>query len=130
MLDPAHTARVERRAAAREATRQGRRRLAALIAVVVVVLVVFLVSALGGSNSPRPRVANDRKTASSSPAAPVLDGGPLAPASFGGLAALWAPQNVVGAGPGTAAAYAAASKLSGLPGFLLIADRGNNRIVV
>jgi outer membrane protein assembly factor BamB len=43
---------------------------------------------------------------------------------------LWAPQNVVGDQPGTAAAYAAASKLPGLPGFLLIADRGNNRILV
>ena len=57
-------------------------------------------------------------------------GGPLAPASVGGLPSLWAAQNVVGAQPGTAAAYAAASRLPGLPGFLLIADRGNNRILV
>jgi hypothetical protein len=43
---------------------------------------------------------------------------------------LWAPQNVVARRPGTSAAYAAASRLAGLPGFLLIADRGNNRILV
>jgi hypothetical protein len=41
-----------------------------------------------------------------------------------------AVQHVVGDQPGTPAAYAAASKLSGLPGFLLVADRGNNRILV
>jgi hypothetical protein len=60
----------------------------------------------------------------------VVPGGPLVPASVGGLAALWAPQNVVGVQPGTAAAYEAASKLSGPPGYILIADRGNNRILV
>lgn len=32
--------------------------------------------------------------------------------------------------PGSSAAYAAASRLSGLPGYLLIADRGNDRILV
>ena len=55
---------------------------------------------------------------------------PLAPVAVGGRAALWAPHNVVGYQPGTAAAYTAASKLAGLPGYLLIADRGNNRILV
>jgi hypothetical protein len=60
----------------------------------------------------------------------VLDGGPLAPASVGGLAALWAPQNVVGAQSGTAVAYEAASRRAGLPGYLLIADRGNDRILL
>jgi hypothetical protein len=134
MLDPAHSARIERRAAAREATRQGRRRLAGLIAVVVVVLVVFLVSALGAGKSSHPPVASTPKSTpssvSSSHAPAVIDGGPLAPRSAGGLAALWAPANLVGAGPGTGAAYEAASKLTGLPGFLLIADRGNNRIQV
>ncbi len=43
---------------------------------------------------------------------------------------MWAAQNVVGSQPGTAAAYQAASKLGGLPGYILIADRGNNRILV
>jgi len=61
---------------------------------------------------------------------PVVDGGPLAPASAGGLAALWAPKNVVGSQPGTAAAYSVASRRTGLPGDLMIADRGNNRILV
>jgi hypothetical protein len=60
----------------------------------------------------------------------VVPGGPLAPASVGGLAALWSPRNVVGLQPGTAVAYQASSKLAGLPGYLLIADRGNNRILV
>src|SRR5207248_1745042 len=55
---------------------------------------------------------------------------PLAPAYVGGLASLWAPQNVVGARPGTAAAYEAASTRPGPAGFILIADRGNNRILV
>jgi DNA-binding beta-propeller fold protein YncE len=61
---------------------------------------------------------------------PVVDGGPLSPAAVGGLAALWAPQNVVGTQPGTAAAYEAASRVAGPGGYMLIADRGNNRILV
>src|SRR5207302_1400090 len=82
MLDPAHSARTERRAAAREATRQGRRRLAGLIAVVAVVLVLFLVSALGAGKSSHPPVASTPKSTSSSSHAPaVVDGGPLAPRS-------------------------------------------------
>jgi hypothetical protein len=36
----------------------------------------------------------------------------------------------VGSQPGTTIAYQAASKLPGLPGYILIADRGNNRILV
>ena len=36
----------------------------------------------------------------------------------------------MGTQPGTAAAYLAASSRSGLPGYLLIADRGNNRILI
>jgi PQQ-like domain len=59
-----------------------------------------------------------------------VPGGPLAPAAVGGLASLWAPQNVVGPQPRTAADYQAASRLQGLPGYLMIADRGNNRILV
>ncbi len=37
---------------------------------------------------------------------------------------------MVGDQPGTRLAYAIASKQPGLPGYLLIADRGNNRIIV
>jgi hypothetical protein len=123
MLDPADTARSERRAAARGATRR-RRQIAALAAAAVFALVVILVSA-GGSARPHGHTAAAHATREDPP-----DGGPLAPASVGGLPALWAPQNSVGTEPGTAAAYAGASKRSGLPGFLLIADRGNNRILV
>lgn len=87
------------------------------------VLVAVLAS---GGSSDRSRVTTGRRAVS----ARVLDGGPVAPASVGGLAALWAPENVVGSQPGTAAAYAAASRRTGLPGDLMIADRGNNRILV
>jgi hypothetical protein len=133
MLDPAHTDRLERRAAAREAIRR-RRRIAGLAVAAIVVLVVVLASA-GGSGSPKKAaVSASRPTAKIAAGAsrsdPAPSSGPLSPASAGGLPALWAPQNVVGNQPGTAAAYAAASKLAGLPGFLLIADRGNNRILV
>lgn len=90
-----------------------------LIAVVVVVL------STGGTSTPRRHSAKGvTKTLA------VVPGGPLAPRVNGGLAALWAPQNVVGAQPGTAAAYQRASKLAGLPGYLMIADRGNNRILI
>jgi hypothetical protein len=89
-------------------------------------VIVAGASALGGSSaSHRPGRA---VRATIKPA--VISGGPLAPASVGGLAALWARQNVVGAQPGTASAYEAASKRTGLPGYLMIADRGNNRILV
>jgi hypothetical protein len=135
MLDPAHTARLERRAAARGAIRR-RRLIAGLAAAAIVVVVLLLASGGGGSTPPHkaaapasPATATARG-AGSARAAPAVSGGPLSPASVGGLPALWAPQNVVGNQPGTAAAYAAASKRPGLPGFLLIADRGNNRILV
>lgn len=101
-------------------------------------LVVLVASASGGGSSHR----SARRSAGVPPAATAatmrtgarradpVSAGPLAPASAGGLAALWAAPNVVGNQPGTEAAYAAASRLTGLPGFLLIADRGNNRILV
>ena len=134
MLDPAHTARLERREAARGATRR-QRQIAGLAAAAIVALVVLLVVAFGGSSSTHPATSHARAATSSAPAggtrvASLRAGGPLAPASAGGLAALWAPQNIVGQQPGTAAAYAAAARIPGLPGFLLVADRGNNRILV
>jgi hypothetical protein len=131
MLDPAHTARSERRAAARVAIRR-QRQFAALAAALLFVVVVVLATA-GGGTRPHPQStarAKDSVLATTSTSRAPVAGGPLAPASAGGLAALWAPKNVVGTQPGTAAAYAIASKLPGLPGFLLIADRGNNRILV
>ncbi len=94
------------------------------MAVGALVAVTIAVSTGGESSKPRHLAgALARHNA-------VVPGGPLAPASVGGLAALWAPQNVVGTQPGTALAYEAASKRAGLPGYLLIADRGNDRILV
>lgn len=94
-----------------------------LLAGVTLIAVVVAVS-LSGRSTPH-------RHAAKAPMRPaVVPGGPLAPRIYGGLAALWAPQNVVGAQPGTAAAYDAASKLTGLPGYLMIADRGNNRILI
>ena len=95
------------------------------MAAVAAVGVLVAVLASAGSDD-RSRVTPGVERVS----ARVVDGGPLAPASVGGLAALWAPENVVGSQPGTAAAYSAASRRTGLPGDLMIADRGNNRILV
>jgi DNA-binding beta-propeller fold protein YncE len=116
--------RQRRRAASRQRVHR-QRRLAAL-AVLGAIVIALVIASSGGSSS-----HNAHRPADASHRAPVIvAGGPLAPAAVGGLAALWAPQNVVGTQPGTAAAYEAASKLSGLAGYLLIADRGNNRILV
>lgn len=117
-----------RREAARRRTRR-RRRLAGLGALVVIALIAVVASSGGGGS--RSRQDARRAAALAHPKAPaIVPGGPLAPARFGGLAALWAPQNVVGSQPGTASAYEAASKRTGLPGYLLIADRGNDRILI
>ena len=94
------------------------------MAMAAIGVLVAVLASLGSDGRSR---ANTRRRAGS---ARVSDGGPLAPASVGGLAALWAPENVVGSQPGTAAAYSAASLRTGLPGDLMIADRGNNRILV
>jgi hypothetical protein len=125
---------MERRAQAKRARRNRRVQLG-MIAAVVAAIVLVLVASRGGSTRPRRKPAAEagRAPATARPPAHVrapTDGGPLAPASVGGLAALWAPGNVVGGSPGTELAYSAASTLTGLPGFLLIADRGNNRILV
>jgi hypothetical protein len=128
MLDPAQQARIERRAKVRSATRRRRARVATAITIALAALVVGVLAGAGGSTRPSPTPTHEQTPPSTAP--PVIAGGPLAPASVGGLASLWAPQNVVGASRATAPAYAAASRLTGLPGFLLIADRGNNRILV
>jgi hypothetical protein len=119
---------MERRAKAKSDRRRRRIQIAAALAVAAAVIIVVAVAGNGGST--QQTTTRLRSHPDFARAARVIDGGPLAPASAGGLAALWAPGNIVGAQPGSAAAYAAASKLSGLPGFLLIADRGNNRILV
>jgi outer membrane protein assembly factor BamB len=124
----AASSREQRRAAARERTRRQRR--AAAISIAGLALVAALIAAVaggGGKSGTKPHTRG--KGAAKPPAGPV-DGGPLAPLAAGGLQALWAPQNVVATQPGTAAAYAAASQKPGPGGYILIADRGNNRILV
>jgi hypothetical protein len=111
-----------------------RRRAAAIVFLICAVVAIVIASSGGGSAKKQAqtvRAARDARAAHKrARPAPVIPGGPLAPASVGGLAALWAPSNVVGTQPGTAAAYSRASRLAGLPGYLLVADRGNNRIVI
>jgi hypothetical protein len=120
--------RLVRRAAARRRMHRRRRSTAATLVLALVVVGVVLGVGASGSSRRKGRGSAAARTAGKSPA--IVPGGPLAPAAFGGLAALWSPQNVVGSRPGTGAAYDAASKLNGLPGYLMIADRGNNRILV
>jgi hypothetical protein len=122
-MNSTDSARTARRAESRLRVRRQRRRVA--LAVLAAIVVAAVLVAKGSSSKSG---ARHRSSAAAPP--PVVDGGPLAPASVGGLAALWAPQNVVGIQPTTAAAYAAASKLPGPGGYILIADRGNNRILV
>jgi hypothetical protein len=106
---------------------RGRRRWRwATLGVVVALAAGLVVVATSGRSTPSRHV---RKTPAKR-STTVVSGGSLAPRAYGGLAALWAPGNVVGSQPGSAAAYQAASKLEGLPGYLMIADRGNNRILV
>jgi hypothetical protein len=113
--------RESRRAAQRLRVRR-QRLLAASLGVILVVVLVAALGSGGGQSAPSRPAAPKVK--------PVVDGGPLAPTAVGGLASLWAPQNVVGTQPGTAAAYQAASTVPGPGGYMLIADRGNNRILV
>jgi hypothetical protein len=120
------TSRHRRRETSRRRVHR-RRRLAWVAGLATLAAVASIASC--GKDSRSHATSTQARTAR--PAQPaVVPGGPLAPARYGGLAALWAPQNVVGTQPGTAAAYEAASKLPGLPGYLLIADRGNDRILI
>jgi hypothetical protein len=134
MLDPRQAERLERRAAAKRARIRRERRVGGAVAAAVAALIVIaiLIATAGGDKPAAHRTTPARaaRTRPKSPRVIPTDGGPIAPAAYGGLAALWAPQNVVGDQPGTAAAYGRASRLAGLPGYLLIADRGNNRILV
>jgi hypothetical protein len=122
MLDPRQAERLERRAAAKRARVRERQVVAALAAALLVVIAILI--ATTGMDKRTARPAAPARTVETP--APIVPGGPIAPASVGGLAALWAPQNVVAEQPGTATAYARASRLAGLPGYLLIADRGYN----
>jgi hypothetical protein len=128
MTDSAHTARLERRAEARRARQRRRLQQITLVAAAAALVLAVLIASAGDGPTSRRQAAKQARRPR--PVVRVIPGGPLAPAAVGGLAGLWAPQNVVGAQPRTAADYAAASKLTGPPGFILIADRGNNRILV
>jgi hypothetical protein len=122
--------REARRAASRLRLRRQRRSAAAATLIAVAIAIALTSSGGSGGGSSRARSAAARTTGSPQAAPAIVPGGPLAPRAFGGLAALWSSQNVVGTQPGTAAAYQAASTLPGLPGYLLIADRGNDRILL
>lgn len=130
--DTRQAERLERRAAAKRARVYRQRRVAAIIfAIGAFALVMLAITAGGSSHSRTDRDPRKARAAHARPKpAPIIPGGPLAPASTGGLAALWAPRNVVGTQPGTTGAYERASRLKGLPGYLLVADRGNNRILI
>jgi len=92
MTDPSQSERMERRTVARDARLRQRRRIWALGAAGIVLVAVLLASGKGSS-------VPDRRTGGQAAAArrasAVVPGGPVAPAGVGGLAALWAPQNVV-----------------------------------
>ena len=121
---------LRRRREAQRARLRNRRRWTAAVVFIALAAVALAAAFSGGSKRADDDVRTQASAAASTRPAAVVPGGPLAPAGDGGLAALWAPRNVVGAQPGTAAAYQAASTRPGLPGYLLIADRGNNRILV
>jgi hypothetical protein len=124
-----HTpARLRNRRQARRAQSRRRRLWGAAGGAVALAAIVAL-AAGGGGSSKAPASARTR-TAMHARSPALVSGGPIAPLAYGGLAALWAPGNVVGAQPGTDTAYAAASRRQGMPGYLLIADRGNNRILL
>jgi hypothetical protein len=136
----AHTLRRRRREA-QQALRRRRRLWVAPAVMLALIAVVVVASSIGGSSggpsgtgsagaSSQSHHPGAQGSAAAASSTAIVSGGPLAPVAVGGRAALWAPANVVGSQPGTASAYASASKLSGMPGYLLIADRGNNRILV
>jgi len=129
---PGQAERLARRAAARRRRRRRRQvEAAGALGVLLAIVLVLAFSGLADSDSDHVHRALD--TVAGGGAArirAVVSGGPLATAAVGGLAALWSPANVVGSQPGTPAAYEAAARRSGLPGYLMIADRGNNRILV
>jgi hypothetical protein len=123
--------RAQRRAEHR--ARLHRRRRFAFLTVIIALVALVVALAGGGSGERSPQELRERAAAAkaaSERAAALADGGPLAPASVGGLRALWAPANVVAPQPQTASAYLAAATKPGPAGYILIADRGNNRVLV
>jgi hypothetical protein len=123
--------RALRRAAHRRRVHRQRRFGAVAVVAALAALIAALAGA-GGTSEDRAKEARDAAAAAAAKRAAEVppDGGPLAPRWAGGLAALWAPANVVAPQPQTAATYLAASKRPGPAGYILIADRGNNRILI
>jgi DNA-binding beta-propeller fold protein YncE len=124
-------ARAQRRAEQR--TRIHRRRRFTFAAALIALIALVAALAGGGSRERSARAQREQAAAAKAAAAraaALADGGPLAPASVGGLPALWAPANVVAPQPQTSAAYLASATRPGPAGYILIADRGNNRILV
>jgi hypothetical protein len=117
---------LRRRQASRRRLRRHRRLLGGIVTAGVIAVV-----AVASCGSAAPTRTATHKALATEPSKPaIVPGGPLAPARHGGLAALWSAKNVVANQPSSATAYEAASKKPGLPGYLLIADRGNNRILI
>src|ERR1700751_4262182 len=100
-------ARAVRRAAHRKRVHRQRR----FAAVAVLAVLVALIAELAGAGGSREESAKHARQVAATTAAklppkqPPANGGPLAPASGGGLGALWAPANVVAPQPQTAATY-------------------------
>lgn len=128
-------ARAARRARDRRERLRRRRQRRLLGSGAAIAAVVLLIVALGDGGS--------HKRRGGAPAAPSAVAHPSTALSGPELAARAAatartPRQLVAAGaisalgsqPGAAAAYAAAAKLPGLPGDILIADRGNNRVLL
>ena len=124
-------ARTLRRAAHRKRVyRQRRFGAFAILAALAAIIASLAGAGKSGESAKDARAAAAAAAAKRAAEQPPADGGPLAPSYVGGLAALWAPANVVAPQPQTAAAYLAASKRPGPAGYILIADRGNNRVLV
>src|SRR2546428_7785494 len=109
-------ARAEARAQARRKRMRNVRR-QRLAAAVVLIAVVGLVIALRSGGSPHGRggLGKSAPTSGRQTAQQQVAAGAVA---------------TVGRQPGASAAYAAAGRRAGLPGDILIADRGNNRVLL
>ena len=114
--DDSHTRAQARAQARRERMRKVRRQ--RLLVAAALIAVVGLIIALRGGGSPH------RRGAGIGNSAPALGRQTVQQQVAAGAVA------TVGTQPGASAAYAAAGKRAGLPGDILIADRGNDRVLL
>jgi hypothetical protein len=114
--DDGHTRAQSRAQARRERMRKVRRQ--RLLVAAALIAVVGLIIALRGGGSPHTRGAGIGKSVPTSGRQTVQQ-----QVAAGAVA-------TVGMQPGASAAYAAAGKRAGLPGDILIADRGNDRVLL